>query len=236
MGGQVKYPDDFDTPSFPAGRPVAVSRMVSVAVMIVFLLIAFTCAMLFWTQRSVQVHPFLVSINPITSQWEIVGHHHKETAEISAARALQESVIGKFMRNWFWIVNDEDINSARWKSCDRITECAPNSVTDVLADECAIYCISSEEMYLHFVEQIVPNYQTRIMNGENWELDMSSLQITPVGAVNAAGGMWQIRANIISNISGIITILAYAQVGYEKDEYAKTMGYYVKDFNAYKIQ
>lgn len=231
----MRYPDDFYTPSFPAGRPLAVSRMVAVAIMVVFVLIVCACVMLFWTQRSVKIHPFLVSINPITSQWDVVGHHHKEIAEITAARALQESVIGKFMHNWFLLSNNEELNNTRWKSCERETECTPNSNVDVLSEECAIYCISSDDIYLRFVEQIIPGYQMRIASGETWELDISSMQITPVGGVNAAGGTWQIRANILSSTRGPITILAYAQVGFASDSYAKTMGYYISDFNAYKI-
>ena len=200
-GGHLKYPDDFDVPAFPAGRSVAVVRAVSVAVMVVFLVIAFLCGLLFWTQRSVKIHPFLVSINSITGQWDVVGHQHKEMAELSVDRALQESVIGKFLRSWFQISHDEELNHARWESCDRATECTISGNASSLTNKCGIYCVAEDGLYLQFITQIVPRYQTRVANGEVWEIDMASLQITPIGAVSAAGGMWQIRANILSNIS-----------------------------------
>jgi glucan phosphorylase len=48
----LKYPDEFETPTFPAGKQVAVTRAVSVAIMSVFLLILFACGLLLWAQKS----------------------------------------------------------------------------------------------------------------------------------------------------------------------------------------
>ena len=234
-GGNLKYPDDFDVPAFPAGRPVALTRVLAVAIMSVFLLIGATCILLFYTQRSVHIHPFLVSINPVTGQWDVVGHHHKDVAELSATRTLQESAIGKFMRNWFLLTDIELLNEARWKACDRETECTLDGRTDRMSEECALYCLSSDEIFTQFIEQVVPEYQLRIENGETWKLDMFSLQITPIGTINKSGGTWQIRANVLSSTTGEISILAYAQVQYADQLFPQTMGYYVSDFNAYKI-
>jgi hypothetical protein len=49
------------------------------------------------------------------------------------------------------------------------------------------------------------------------------------------GGTWQIRLTINSNLYGAIQILAYANVLNSLEMYPKTLGYYVADFNAYKI-
>ena len=235
----MKYPDDFDVPAFPAGRPVAFTRMISVAIMAVFLLIAFVCVGLYWTQKAVKIHPFLVSINPITGQWDVVGHNHKNFAEVSATRLLQESVIGKFMQYWFLVTDSEVANDMRWKACNREVDCTLNSSIDPLTEECALFCITGDTQYVQFVEQIIPGYQARIANGETWHLDKSSLQISPIGMVGGMGGTWQVRANILSDTadaSDTIGILAYVQIGYDIELYPKTLGYYVNSFNAYKIR
>ena len=104
----MKYPDDFDTPTFPAGKQISASRAVSIAVMVVFLLILFACGLLLWVQKSVHVHPFLVSINEITGQWEIVGHQHTDVKQMTTVQTLQESVIGKFLEYHFFVTDDAD--------------------------------------------------------------------------------------------------------------------------------
>lgn len=230
----MDYPGGFEVPAFPAGKRIVVSRFVSVAIMVVFLLIIFVCGMILWTQRSVTVHPFLVSVNNLTGQWEIVGHQHDEIKEISATRTLQESVIAKFMRNWF-LVTTEEVNTALWQSCDRATECNPKNKTGVDTGKCAIYCIAGDEIFNRFIQDVVPNYQISVTAGEMLGLRMNSLQIIPIGAIGEKGGMWQIRAVVESSIAQPINILAYAQIGRNPDLYPQTLGYYVADFNAYKM-
>ena len=48
----MKYPDDFNTPAFPAGRFVAVSRFMAVAVMVLFLGIGCLCGIILWAKKS----------------------------------------------------------------------------------------------------------------------------------------------------------------------------------------
>ena len=102
----MKYPDEFDTPTFPAGKQIAVTRVMSIAVMSVFLLILFACGLLLWVQKSVHVHPFLISINQVTGQWEIVGHQHSDVKEMTTVQSLQESVIGKFLEYHLHLLQD----------------------------------------------------------------------------------------------------------------------------------
>ena len=64
---------------------------------------------------------------------------------------------------------------------------------------------------------------------------MSSVQMLPMGDVTEMGGVWQIRMTIKSKLYGPIQILAYANVLSNPELYPKTLGYYVADFNAYKL-
>ena len=203
--------------------------------MVVFLLIICACGLLLWTQRSAHVHPFLVSINNITGQWEIVGHQHGRMREMSTTQTLQESVLGKFVRNWFWIAENQDANTARWDKCDRVLACSPENKTGVETGACGIYCLTGDDMFSRFNANVKPEYQARIADGETWRVDMSSIQMLPIGEVLPNGGAWQIRAKIISNKSAPIEILAYATVGRNTDAYPQTLGYYVADFNAYRM-
>jgi hypothetical protein len=59
--------------------------------------------------------------------------------------------------------------------------------------------------------------------------------MTPMGDVESSGAIWQIHTVIESNLYGPINIVAYATVANSKLDYPQTMGYYISDFNAYKL-
>ncbi len=233
----MNYPDEFNTPTFPAGPRIASSRAVSVAIMVVFFLIMCACGFLLWAQRSVQVHPFLVSVNNITGQWDIVGHQHNRTREITTTQSLQESVIGKFLTSWFWISGNERLNAALWKRCDYAADCNPESQTsnETGPVACSLYCLTGGGIFSRFTSDVMPDYERRAASGETWMVDMSTVQFVPLGTIGANGGSWQIRATIMSNLSEPINILAYAQVSRNTETYPQTLGYYISDFNAYKM-
>lgn len=230
----MDYPGGFDVPAFPAGKRIVVSRLTGITIMAVFLVIVFVCSMMLWAQRSVTVHPFLVSVNNLTGQWQVVGHQHEEIKYVAATRTLQESVLAKFMRNWF-LVSTEDANSALWQSCERDAECNPKNKTGIDTGKCALYCISGDDIFGRFIQDVVPNYQNMASAGEMLGLNMSSLQITPVGSISDKGGAWQVYATIESSKNPPINILAYARIGRDVGLYPQTLGYYVADFNAYKM-
>lgn len=232
----VAYPDEYDTPTFPAGKHIAVSRMFALTIVSVLLLVVFACGALLWAQKSVRVHPFLVSVDEVTGDWNVVGHYHDEIKELPAMRSLQESVIGKFMRNWFSISSDAAENALIWADCDNPDTCQTMDSFGNTAQPCALYCVSGTDIFEQFRKNIVPEYQQRYANNEYWQLDMSSLQIKPIGEITQDGAMWQIRATVDTN-NGPIYILAYARIAYNSysaDD--KNMGYYVQDFNAYRIE
>lgn len=252
----MKYPDEFDTSTFPAGKQIAVSRIIGIVTMIVFLLIIFACVLLLWTQKSAHVHPFLVSINNITGQWEVVGHQHTDVKEITTTRALQESTIGKFLRYRFWITENQTLNAGIWRTCNRKIDCNPENKKgvpddickklnldsetcakiDLSTEACALYCLSGDNVHRIFTSNIMPKYTERATIGEVWTPDMSSVQILPVDQVTENGGTWQIRMTIKSSIHGSMRILAYASISRNLTMYPKTLGYYVVDFNAYRIK
>ena len=230
----MKYPDEFDTPTFPAGKQIAVTRVMSIAVMSVFLLILFACGLLLWVQKSVHVHPFLVSINEITGQWEIVGHQHTDVKQMTTVQTLQESVIGKFLEYHFFVTDDAAFNANIWLGCNRAVACTPDKVGRG-SEMCALYCLSGDEEHKNFEKNIVPQYQKMFANGEMWTLDAKSVELTPISEITSAGGTWQIHATINSNLFGPIKILAYASVLQNTELYPQTLGYYVENFNAYRI-
>lgn len=251
----MRYPDDFDTSSFPAGKQISVSRAVGIAIMVVFLLIICACGILLWAQKSAQIHPFLISINNITGQWQVVGHHHHDTKEITTTQALQESVIGKFLEYRFWITDVPVFNDNIWALCDRKTDCNPENkkgldaqvcqemgldvetcaTIDMKTETCSLYCLSGDGLFSDFISDVIPAYQEYVQSGETWTPDMSSVQMLPMGDITEMGGVWQIRMTIKSSLHGSIQILAYANVLNNPELYPKTLGYYVADFNAYKL-
>ena len=98
----LDYPSDFNTPAFPAGKSVALSRLMGIASCVTFLLVIFLCGILIWAVRSQRIDPFIVEIDKLTGQWTVVGHSHGNgPIEYSAKMALQESVLGNFTANWF---------------------------------------------------------------------------------------------------------------------------------------
>ena len=231
----MDYPGGFETPTFPAGRHIASTRLVAVVTMVVFFLIILTCGFLVWAQRSVRVHPFLVSVNQLTGAWTVVGHHHGDMPEITTSQSLQESVLAKFVQHWFWISSSESVNTAMWQSCDRSTQCNPSDKTGIDTESCSVYCITSENVYSDFIENVVPGYQTRVSNGETWLVDGASLMFSSLGPVSANGGSWLVRAVVYSSTTGPIDVMGYATVSRDLQSYPQTLGYYVSQFNAYKM-
>jgi len=232
----LEYPSNFDVPSFPAGKRIAVSRFMSIGIFVLFLLIIFMCGILFWVSRSKKIDPFLISTNDVTGQWVDVGHFHGSgLLEFSTLRTMQESVVGNFAANWFIISEDPESNEALWKTCDRYTGCIGENTPAYGNNECAIFCITGEELFSKFIYEIVPDYQDRFANGERWTFDKANMQIEPAGNFSSAGGTWLLHANIKSNMSEDINIVAFVKIARNPTYYPQNLGYYVADFNAYKI-
>ncbi len=229
----MEYPNDFDTPAFPAGKRIAISRAMAIAISVAFMLIVFMCGLLLWSMKSVRVDPFLISIDKTTGMWSIVGHTHNN--EFAAARTLQESVVGQFTQQWLTINEDIAQNNTIWQKCNR-EDCITDGKVAVNPNKCAIYCAASDALYSRFDAQVMPDYRERVMSGEVWTVDMSSLNITPLSPIKATGGAWRVTANVQSTQIGTFSILAFVQVAKDVASFPKTLGFYVDDFNAYRIK
>lgn len=229
----MDYPGNFETPAFPAGRSIAVSRTMSIWTLIAFLIIIFLCGILLWSARSDRLEPFLISTNNETGEWTVVGHS-SGILEYSKEHTMQESVIGNFARNWFNISENATDNDAVWQKCDR-SVCADTGTIMIAAHKCALYCAMGDDLYSRFIYEALPDQHARSNAGEVWELDDASMKITPAGEISENGGTWQLNATIYSNINEIIEVRAFIKVARNKAYYPQTWGFYIADFNAYRM-
>lgn len=230
----VEYPDNFETPAFPAGKRIAVSRIMSIGALTTFLLCIFLCGLLFWATRSMRVDPFLIYINTTDGEWTIVGHDHNGKS-VSAQRTLQESVVGNFVKNWFTISGDTAANDAMWCSGERRTTCSVDLPGAHGGMECRLYCACADDVFSTFTTNVLPEYEMRADAGERRGLITDTLQISPVGQISDRGGVWRVQATIQSSTSGDFEIIAYVRVAVNTELYPRTLGYFVTDFNAYKL-
>ncbi len=229
----LKYPDDFNTPAFPAGKFVAVSRFMGTAVSCIFLLIVCVCGIIFWVKRTQNVSPFLIALNPNGERWTVVAHDN-HSREIPAYYVLQESMLNRFVRYWFTISSDANLNRARWTKCTPdAPECIDDSNTD--SDACAIYCMADEPVWTDFEKIVLPAFTEMTKTGDVW--NVQSVSIKPVDSIKSVtqnGGFWKINV-VVQTYAGPAVFSGFAQTGYNKNVYPKTMGYYVAEFNMYRM-
>ena len=225
----MRYPDNFNTSAFPAGPRIALSRVMGIGVMIVFVLIMIVGGLIVWASRSQMIHPFLVSIDNFTGAWQVVGHDHGERT-ISRNRAMQESVIAKFTKNWFSVSANLSENDDMWYGFSEKSECNADNVPD----RAQIYCNASEDLYNKFINNIVPDYRMLAENGTTWSVDIDDIYVSATGDVTDTGGTWRVITNIKSNIGDNIPVISYVTLGTDYENYPQNMGFYITDFNAYK--
>ena len=232
----MDYPSNFDTPAFPAGPRIAVSRFMAVASCTLFVMIIFVCILLLWAVRSQRIDPFIVSIDKLTGQWSVVGHSHGNgPIEYPYLWSLQQSVVANFTANWFTISSVSEENDAIWQTCERRTDCGTETILPYGDKKCSLFCKSGEEVFSDFIYNVVPEYQERVSAGERWIVDKTTIQIEPAGQIKETGGTWRLSAKIQSNVSGDINVIAFVKVARNMSSYPQTLGYYIADFNAYKI-
>jgi hypothetical protein len=228
----MNYPDDFDTPSFPAGRRIAISRMMAVATLCVFLIIIFLCGILFWSSRSENVRPFMIGIRN-DGTWAVVGHDGG-TPEYSINYTMQESLAGNFVKSWFTISESHDANLAAWKQCDRTT-CVSGDELMFGSRECSIYCNTGDDLFSDFYYNILPDWEKRESNGTTWSVRDDDMRITPAGVINENGGTWRISATILDNNGKTFNVMAFLKIAKNNNYHPATLGFYVADFNAYRL-
>ena len=234
----MDFPNGYDIPAFPAEKKLALARALAIWSCIAFFIIIALCGILLWSANSLRLNPFLISVNQSTSEWTAVGERSNRTLQYSESRAMQEYVIGNFMRRWFAISTVDSENEIRWCRCNNQTECGTDRAKDQSGERkapCLVCCASGQELFNRFASEVLPDYKKRAAAGETWTLDENSLAIAPVHDHGGDGGLWRIMATVRSNKSGKIKVLGFAKVSRLKNAYPLSMGYFVSDFNGYQL-
>lgn len=227
----MDYPNNFDIPSFSAGRTVAFSRSVSIWISIVFFLIIAACGFVLLGIHFKQNYPFLISIDPFTDDWSVVTYPNEKKA-VSQYQLIQEKLVNDYIKNWFTISGNNEINESRWQECS-VDECQNPEQFNPYNFECALSCKSSSKLFDDFSRDVLPEYRARVSQGnEKWTV-VSKLFTNEKITINS--GHWQFVVEIASNINGPFKVLGFIQIERDISMYPATFGYYVQDFNAYRI-
>lgn len=229
----MDYPNDFDNAAFPAGKSIALSRGLAIQISIVFFLILCACGFVLFFIRSKQNYPFLISTDPFTNEWSVVTYPGKNSNnKIEQYQIIQEKLVADFVTNWFTISADAKDNEARWGECST-EECSLPDQFNPNNTDCALYCASDIQLFNDFVSYVLPEYTARIQQAsETWRV--VNTNIIP-NIVNEKYGSWRVYANVHSSVSGYFNVLIFVDVYRSNDSYPATFGYYVKDFNAYRV-
>jgi hypothetical protein len=228
----LDYPNDFDIPSFSAGKTVAFSRSVSVWISIIFFLIIATCGLILLGKHLTKNYPFLISIDPYTDEWTVVAYPQEKKTNIQQYEVIQEKLVNDYITNWFALSDDDAVNELRWQECS-VEECADAEQFKPDNLKCAISCKSGEKLFEDFSERVIPWYIDLIKeNSETWSVDR--ILITR-NRVFENFSRWQIIADIKSNVRGTFKVLGFVEIKRDVNKYPATFGYYVEEFNAYRI-
>ncbi|MFQ6759916.1 MAG: hypothetical protein ACLRFM_00735 [Alphaproteobacteria bacterium] len=227
----MTYPDDFNTPAYPAGKYVAISRFMAVSVMVLFFLIVCLCGVILWAKKSQGTSPFLISISPGGERWTLVSHEN-HVNQMPVYFVLQESVLNKFAHYWFTVSDNILENGAVWSGdCSRDSdECRTEDTTT-----CAIYCDSNDAVYGNFKKDVLPIYEDMESNDAAiWRVASVSARPVDFRAITENGGTWRLTVHV--DTDGVDTVFfGFARVGFNPIEYPKTMGYYISDFNMFRM-
>lgn len=230
----MDYPNGYDVSAFPAGKYVAVARFMGIGICVLFAVALILSVLLVWSAKSSKIDPFLISINKDTSEWSIVGHSHGET-DFSVDYIMQTSLVWNYFKGWFTLSDDERENQAMWRSCDRTKDCIENDTSIYTSKDCYLYCNSSDSVFKDFTSKVRPVYEKSENQAETLSIKTNSIRITPYGSISSTGGLWKVQANIESNISGDIKIIAFIRVERNIKLYPKNFGFYVSNFNSYRL-
>jgi hypothetical protein len=217
----LDYPADFETPAFPAGKKLALSRVFSIGILAALPILIFLCALLVWTARSQRLSPIIIA-----PDWTIVGRAADRT---DRDMIMQESVALNFARAWFEVSQSADNNEANWCRVLR-DECNADE-----ARPCTIYCAAGEDLYDVFLRDVLPDYRVRARDGKILRLLESSATATPEPGTDKNGGIWKLRARVTDG-GAPFEILAFVKIAKNAKHYPTTLGYYVADFNSYRMQ
>lgn len=229
----MNYPDDFNTRTFPAGKSVAISRAMGVGIMATFFIIVCICGLIIWTINSVRVEPYVLATGGINDQWHIVmAGNDIPTANMTDADLFQQSLVWRFTQNWFNISPNHDINAAVWNTECQRADCLSD---DVGTRNCAMFCAVGDDLFYRFSKNVLPQYESLESAGARWMVFPESMRIDPVDDISLRGGTWRIMATIWTGETSAMDIVAYATVERNEKYFPATRGYYISEFNAYRV-
>ena len=229
----MDYPNGFDIKSFPAGKTIAFSRSVAVWIAIVFFLIVAACGFILLGRHYKQNYPFLISVDPFTEEWSVITYPNKSQKEsIHQYQIVQEKLVRDFVTNWFTISGDMNENEERWQSC-AVEECADNEQFVPGNITCAISCKSADNVFESFNENVLPDYRAYAGASGTWTV--GRMLITP-SAVNQTSGTWQAVVSVQPALSAAFQALVFITIEQDQNKYPATLGYYIKEFNSYRIE
>ena len=239
----MDYPNDFNVPTFSAGKTVALTRSVSVWISIVFFLIIVACGFLLLGRHLRKNVPFLISVDPITDEWTVIAYPHEEK-KVQQYQYIQEKLVKDFVKDWFTISDNQSVNEEIWKRCSKeecgcsIDDCDMPQQFNPLNKTCALSCKSSDAVFEDFSIRVLKDYKERIKQaGETWTVPKKGILITP-NIVTENFSRWQVFVTVVSSVSGKFNALVFVDVNQDNsvDYYSSTFGYYIEQFNAYRIQ
>ncbi len=177
--------------------------------------------------------PLLISADPWTADWSIAAYP-EDTSKITTNQIIQENLVRKYVEYWFNINKDYSLNEALWKTCTN-RDCDSLERYDPMDMQCALYCSSGTELFQQFTEKIIPEYRDRIEQ-ESETMHVVAQLITPPSQAENTSNIWQSFATIMSSKNGMANVLVFLELGQDKKgKYPANSGYYVQDFNAYRV-
>ena len=231
----MDYPNDFNIPAFPAGKTIAFARSVSIWISIVFFLIVAACGFLLLGVHLKKNFPFLISVNPITEDWTVIAYPGEKEKPVPQYQYIQEKLVHDFVKDWFTISENKKTNEDIWKKCSE-EECKQSEQFNPMNKVCAISCKSNEKVFESFSTKVIPNYQDRIAQAnEKWSILPSKGILINQNIVSENRSRWQVYAVINSSVFGNFDVLVFVDVERNIDLYPATFGYYISQFNSYRI-
>ena len=232
----MDYPEDFDTPAFPAGKRIAISRTFGVWVMVAFFLAIACCVAIPWLQRSRTVSPYVIYVDGMRGNWQLVGQVRPNIV-VPYYDSAQRALAGIFTKKWFTISDNPTLNSKNWATCNRGADCADRISNTFESDAgCDLYCMAGDNMFRSFTEKVLPMYRSYENIGQRWYVDTKKISVMPSGEITKDGGTWVVRTSVRSNLNGDFDVIAYVKIARDVDRYPQTLGFYVTEFNAFREQ
>ena len=154
----------------------------------------------------------------------------KDTFEQS--QIIQEKLVDDFVTNWFTISRDKNVNESRWQECD-VEDCSDSMQFNPENVNCVLFCNSGTKLFEEFSTNVLPEYKARIaQRSERWNVIKKNIMLD---YSSEQGSFWQVFAVVHSSVNGVFNVLAFVTVARDTNSHPATLGYYVQDFNAYRV-